>query len=389
MQRRAVLVAGVTWGGVTLLGRAAAWAQQLATCEDRPLGDLVGLVPLHGDRARPTPFGTLVGGPGLDARLFTDLSKLAPDRLITPTAEAFVRTAVPSRLPPTPWTTEAHGFNAALPRLTADAVARDAAPMGAHLIECAGNADPDNFGLLSVAEWDGLPLAQVVRTLGLTPGAHALLVSGVDETAIESRTSNAGASWVFPLDTLDRLGAFLAVRMNGQPLTADHGAPIRLAVPGWYGCSWIKWVNELRLVSADEPTTLQMKEFSLRTHQGRIPALAKDYDAPAIDLAATPIRVEKRRLDGRLQYRIVGIVWGGDRRVDRLAIRFSAGEPPQPFTVCPAPRTHQTWSLWDYWWQPASPGIYNIALTSPDPSIRTRRLDASYYVRRVVIDEVE
>ena len=81
-------------------------------------------------------------------------------------------------------------------------------------------------------------------------------------------------------------------------------------------------------------------------------------------------------------------MWGGDRPVDRLAIRFSAGETPLPFTLCPAPRTHRTWSLWDYRWQPRSPGVYSIALTAADPSIRTRRLDVSFYVRRVVIEEV-
>ena len=69
-------------------------------------------------------------------------------------------------------------------------------------------------------------------------------------------------------------------------------------------------------------------------------------------------------------------------------IRFRAGEQPLPFSVCPAPRTHRIWSLWDYRWRPTEPGLYNIALTAADPSIRTRRLDVSFYVRRVIIDEV-
>ena len=159
-------------------------------------------------------------------------------------------------------------------------------------------------------------------------------------------------------------------------------------VPGWYGCCWIKWVNELRLVGADEPTTLQMMEFSLRTHQGSIPELARDYEPPAIDLAATPIRVEKRRVDGRLQYRIIGIVWGGDRPVDRLAIRFSAGETPQPFTLCPAPRTHRTWSLWDYRWRPQSPGpLHHRPRAPPIPRSARAGWMSRIYVRRVVIDE--
>jgi len=57
-------------------------------------------------------------------------------------------------------------------------------------------------------------------------------------------------------------------------------------------------------------------------------------------------------------------------------------------TICPAPRTHHTWSLWTYRWRPAEPGYYDIALRVADPSVRTRRLDLSFYVRRVRIDEV-
>jgi DMSO/TMAO reductase YedYZ molybdopterin-dependent catalytic subunit len=379
MERRSLLGAGLMWGGVAFLGGTRSIAEHLAAqpCEGAPPGELLGTLPLHGDTARRTPFGNILGGPGLDARRFTDLSDLRPDRLVTPTSEMFIRTVAPPALRLTP----------ALWPLPLDALRRDARPMGAHLIECSGNTDPDNFGLMSVAEWDGVPLSEILATLPNRAGAAAVLVSGVDEHP-PSRSSNPGASWVFPLDALDRLGAFLAVRMNGDRLPPDHGAPVRLVVPGWYGCSWIKWVNDIRFVAADEPVTSQMVEFSLRTHQGGIPKLARDYAAPVIDLAAMPIRVEKRRVNGRLEYRIVGIVWGGDKPVDRLAIRFRAGDAPTAFAICPAPRTHRTWSLWDYRWRPTEPGVYNIALKAADPAIRTRRLDVSFYVRRVVIDEV-
>jgi hypothetical protein len=131
-----------------------------------------------------------------------------------------------------------------------------------------------------------------------------------------------------------------------------------------------------------------MVEFSLRTHQRTIPRRALDYEPPVIDVAATPIRVEKRRVGSRLEYRVVGIVWGGDRPATRLAIRFRAGDTPSTFPVCPPPETQRTWSLWDFRWRPAPPGLYSVALTCPDPSIRTRRLDVSFYVRRVIIDEV-
>ena len=199
-----------------------------------------------------------------------------------------------------------------------------AKPMGAHLFECAGNNNPANFGLMSVAEWDGVPLTTIVSRLKPAHAASALLVAGLDHAERSSADSIPGASWILPLASLPRLGAFLAVRMNREALPADHGKPVRLVVPGWYGCAWIKWVNELRLVSDREPATSQMKEFAGRTHQSARHDLAADYTAPDIQTAATPIRVEKRRVPGGLEYRIVGIVWGG------IEARGSAGHPFWP-----------------------------------------------------------
>jgi DMSO/TMAO reductase YedYZ molybdopterin-dependent catalytic subunit len=377
VNRRTLLRSALTIGGVTFLGGTQRLVEALAaqSCDGSPRGELVDVVSLHGDTARSTPFGQILGGPGLDARRFTDLSRLQSERLITPTAEMFLRTAAPAALDPA----------AAWP-LPIERWQSEARPMGAHLIECSGNTDPDNFGLMSVCEWDGVPLSAVLDSLPGNPGATAVLVSGLDDPE-SSRSSRAGASWVFPLEAVTQTGAFLAFRVNGEPLPRDHGAPMRLVVPGWYGCSWIKWVTEIRLVGPDQPITEQMIEFSLRTHQRTLPALARDYEWPIIDLAAMPIRVEKRRVDGRLEYRVVGIVWGGEKPITHLQIRFRAGDTPTSFALCPTPRTHRTWSLWDYRWRPASPGLYSIALTAADPSIRTRRLDVSFYVRRVLIAE--
>ena len=376
MQRREFVRGALTWGGLSCIAGLSLLEQLAAQTCAPAAGELLSVLRVHGDTGRDTAFGEILGGSGLDARRFTNLSHLSPDRLVTPTRELFLRTAAPTALDlAAPWP------------LPLDRITREARPMGAHLIECSGNTDPDNFGLLSVAEWDGVPLMDVLDAMPRPADAAAVLVSGLDDPQ-PSRSSRPGASWVFPFDAIKRTGAFLAVRVNGERLPRDHGAPLRLVVPGWYGCSWIKWVNEIRFVGADEGVTPQMIEFSLRTHQRTVPQLARDYEAPEIDLAAMPIRVEKRRLDGRIEYLVVGIVWGGDRPVDRLMIRFRAGDPPQPLSICPAPRTHRTWSLWDYRWRPSAPGLYSIALTAADPSIRTRRLDVSFYVRRVFIDDV-
>ena len=259
--------------------------------------------------------------------------------------------------------------------------------MGPHLIECSGNADPNNFGLLSVADWDGVPLADLIARLQPRPGASAVLVEGVDGEASLSGRSLPGASWVLGLDAVKQQGAFLATGMNGGPLTPDHGAPVRLAVPGWYGCAWIKWVSEIRLVGPEEPVTPQMVEFAGRTHQEGEPVLAREYEAPVIDLAATPVRVERRQVGSRIEYRVVGIAWGGSRPPAGLEIRFSSRDSWTPVErLCPSQDAPRTWTVWTHRWRPEAAGTYTISLRCADRTVRTRRLDLFYYSRRVRID---
>jgi sulfite oxidase len=357
-------------------------------CADAAWGPLLGTLPLSRPDGVEQPFGVKLGGPGLDARLITDLSALQPDQLITPNALACVRTEAPAaaRLPGE-WTITVSGQVGDSRGLTLADLTRRARPMGAHLLECSGNNNPANFGLMSVSEYHGVPLADTVARLKPSGVAWGVLVGGMDP-ASQSASSVPGASWIFPLASLRQLGAFLAVRMNGEPLPVDHGGPVRLVVPGWYACTWIKWVNEIRLVDLTEPATSQMREFAARTHQTRAHPLARDYAPAMIQAAAMPVRVEKRRGASGLEYRVVGIVWGGSTPVERLAIRFGANDHWAEFGVCPAPKTSRMWSLWDYRWKPASPGVYDIALKVPDPSVPQRRLDAGYYVREVRVDEV-
>ena len=364
-----------------------AQARSCGTTE--PLGTLLGTVPLFRTGAQVQPFGIKLGGRGLDARLVTDLSRLDRDHLVTPAALAFIRTETPVAA------TRQEGWNVKISGLAGDGyslsiadLTQRARPMGAHLLECSGNNNPANFGLMSVCEWDGVLLSDVLSRLPRSAEATSVVVSGMDHDAGASVDSIAGASWVFPLASIDRLGAFLAVRMNGEPLPHDHGSPVRLVVPGWYGCTWIKWVNGIRLAGAAEPATTQMKEFAGRTHQTARHDLARDYTPADIQTAATAVRVEKRSTQRGLEYRIVGIVWGGEKPVDRLALRFNAKDPWTAFAICPPPTTSRTWWLWDYRWKPSTPGVYDISLSVPDGSIPQRRLDAGYYMRQVRIEEI-
>jgi DMSO/TMAO reductase YedYZ molybdopterin-dependent catalytic subunit len=390
--RRQVIATLAAAGAGTLVepGKILARLAADLPCSAPGASTLIGTLPLFRDRSQAQEFGVKISGKGLDARLITDLSILQPDKLITPNELAYIRTEIPEAAATHqgPWSIAASGMLANPGELPLDDLVRGNRKMGPHLFECSGNANPSNFGLMSVAEWEGFALADVVARLKPTKDATAVLVSGFDHIGQVSQRSIVGASWVYPLASLDKLGAFFATRMNGEPLPGDHGRPVRLVVPGWYGCSWIKWVNEIRLVGPDEPATTQMVEFAGRTHQTDPHKFARDYAPADIQTAATPVRVEKRTGAGGLEYRIVGIVWGGAKVIDRLAIRIGKQGDFVPFSVCPAPKTHTMWSLWEYPWKPTAPGTYDIALKVAAASVPQRRLDSGYYVRQVKIDEV-
>lgn len=351
---------------------------------------LIKTMPLGRLDGRPKPTMHALLGTGLDARQFTDLTTLSAETLITPTERFYIRTAAPSGLPDASrWRIVLGGDERAERALTLGELLPQVQSMGVHLLECAGNNDPANFGLLSAAPWSGVAVAAVLDRLPARLRHGRIRVTGFDDERA-STTSVPGAAWVFTREELEARGAFLATTMNGEPLVAHHGAPVRLVVPNYYGCCAIKWVTRIDAVPADEPATTQMREFSARTHQDGMPRLARDYEPPIVDLAATPVRVEEwstsdERGGERRLYRVVGIRWGGTTPRVALTIRFHHREPFVPVDDCPDAESTTTWSLWSHVWTPSGPGRYQIALQAPDRAIRTRRLDVYYYTREVEI----
>jgi DMSO/TMAO reductase YedYZ molybdopterin-dependent catalytic subunit len=324
----------------------------------------------------------------LDGRLYTSHSALNPGDLVTPTDKFYIRTRASKLLDLSkPWTIRLSTSSEPAGSLAAHEIAREAEQLGLHLMECSGNARPAHFGMLSVADWAGVPIAKLSAQLRPGKDTSRVLISGFDNYTAPSTTSVAGASWIFPWEDLISTGAFLATKMNGQPLTADHGAPVRLVVPGWYGCCSIKWVNEITTVDSDADATSQMQEYASRTHQDGVPKLAREYQAAEVDPIATPIRVEKWLVNGRIKYRVVGLLWGGKKPVKGLEIQFNPDEKWAPVEKI-YQTTADTWKFWTQTWIPEKPGTYEIRLRLDDPTVRARRMTMGYYTRTVEITEV-
>ena len=366
------------------LGDAETGVDGFSECDD-PFagGQLVAVVPFADED--PPVFHTKFQA-GWDGRLYTDLSTLEQDGLIVPPGRFFIRTFEPDlKDVTTDWTLALGGMTETAAGLTLGDLLPRVRPMGVHLLECSGNSRGAAFGLMSACGWEGVPIAEVLALAPPSDTATQVLVEGHDAHSVPSTHSTPGASWVFGLQQLADAGAFVATHMNGEPLRGDHGAPARLLMPGWYGCTNIKWLKSMTYVDDSQPATAQMQEFATRTHQQfPPPELAVDYRPARLDQTAMPVRVERWLIDGQPVYRCIGVMWGGAAPTDRLQLRLGNGAW-EDVSVCPPHTQNATWTLWTHAWPSPPPGRHRILLRIDDPSIATTRLDRRYYLREIDI----
>lgn len=350
---------------------------------DEPAGELLGVLPFlgEGDEAIGRKQGR-----GLASRLAFDLGKLRGHGAVD-NDRLFIRTEAPRGLAErlAGWTVAVRGDVAREQRLTIAALRERATDRGVHLIECSGNARSSGFGMIGAARWSGVGLRELLDDVYAAArpaaGATRIEIGGYDEHRQRDRISWPGCSWIFTRAQL--ADAFLATGMNGAPLPADHGAPLRLIVPGWYGCCQVKWVDRIVFWREGIAASDHMREFAERTHQTGDARVAREYAPARIDTAAMPVRVERWAHEGRVRCRIIGIVWGGTRPVDRLRIRIGS-LPPRPIALR-EPSAPASWRLWVHDWPDPPPGRHAIRLEVPIEGVRTRRLDSGYYTRTIQV----
>ncbi len=386
--RRELLRGGLSLG--TLLAAGCEGPVPPLAEDDGPLtdGSFVEVVPFVGE---PEIAPGVLEGEGWDARRVYDLSQLGPDLAAAAPGEFFVRTAYPDllRVSDASWRVGIEGLvqNPLSLDLT-DLAAREQ-PIGEVLLECSGNSINRRFGLMSAASWSGVRIAELLDLIEPSPGATAVRCVGYDDHSVPSEGghSTPGASWIFPLQRLRDVG-WLATGMHDGPLPPEHGAPVRLLMPGWYGCCSIKWVHTLELVDDTAPSTPQMLEFAGRTGQNGQPALASEFLPATMEHSALPVRVERWEVSGETVYRVIGVLWGGsEARSDLVLVstntRTGRTQRHPVDTVVPGPEG--SWSLFEHLWRPGAGGDRVLAMELEDPAVPTQRLDEGYYARVVAL----
>ena len=141
--------------------------------------------------------------------------------------------------------------------VTLDDLKRRPAVTRAVTLECAGNgranlsprpvSQPWLFEAVGNAEWTGTPLRSLLEAAGPLEGAVEVVFTGIDrgvQGGVEQHYERS-----LTMAEANREEVFLAYAINGQPLPPQHGFPLRLVVPGWYGMTHVKWLRSITVVT--------------------------------------------------------------------------------------------------------------------------------------------
>ena len=244
-------------------------------------------------------------------------------------------------------------------------------------LECAGNGrafltppvggEQWELGAVSTAEWTGVRLAEVLDRAGIKSGAQGVVFRAADRAPDRDSGGASRFERSLTLDEIRQSEVLLAYAMNGQPLPIQHGYPLRLIVPGWYGVAAVKWLTEIEVVghafSGYFQTEKYVYEWQRETSVEREPVrqmrvrslITQPGTGGEVDIGALAVR---------------GLAWSGVAPIARVDVSLD-GDAWQPAQLFGQPST-SCWQRWELLTQISRPGRIALRSRATDRAGRTQ-----------------
>jgi sulfane dehydrogenase subunit SoxC len=260
--------------------------------------------------------------------------------------------------------------------------------------ECAGNgralleprpiSQPWLTGAVGTAEWAGAALRALLDEAGPAPGAIEVLFTGLDR-GVEGGVPQ----WYersLPIDDAE-LG-LLAYEMNGGPLLPQHGFPLRLVVPGWYGMQNVKWLT--RITVLEEPFTGFQNAVGYRMYSADgVPGepitrmLPRSLTAPP---GVPDFMTRQRHLEPG-PVTLTGRAWSGQGPIERVEVSTDGGATFAPAAL-DGPLGPHAWRGWRFDWD-APPGEHVLSSRATDAAGNTQPLEVPWNLKGYANNAVE
>ena len=227
--------------------------------------------------------------------------------------------------------------------------------------ECSGNRGPLN-GLSSNGRWTGVPLRAVLDRAGVQDAAREFVFFGADhgEEEVEFRgrsyTVDQQYGRSLPRDRALSDEPLLAYALQGEPLTAHQGRPLRLLVPGWYGAPNVKFLSEIHVQEDQYLGKYQARWY--RTLKGEMVNGEMKWKETAITKMHLKSYIARVTAIGS-RHRVFGVVLHDGTPLRSVDVKVDEG-PWQPATLDPATSDKYSWKFFNYDWTAATPGEHTI-----------------------------
>ena len=241
-------------------------------------------------------------------------------------------------------------------------------------MECAGNgraalaprpvSQPWLLEAVGNAEWTGTPLAPLLREAGLPGDGREILFTGLD------RGVEGGVAQVYeralPLEEALRDDVLLAYGLNGGPLPPQHGFPLRLLVPGWYGMASVKWLSRIIVLSEPHGGYQNATAYRMRAAEDDPGTPVSRIEPRALMVPpGVPDFMTRRRFAEPGAQTIEGRAWSGHGAIDRVEVSVDGGATWHPAQL----GDERGWRAWSFAWD-AEPGEHVLCCRAFDTTGR-------------------
>ena len=240
-------------------------------------------------------------------------------------------------------------------------------------LECAGNSRssvlPPCEGMLwghggvGCATWTGVSVRDILANTEDISEESEVLFLGDDEGRPHGTGPVERYGMSIPIEKVLNPDTILAYNMNGVALPEDHGYPIRLVVPGWYGMTSVKWVSEIRLVPRPHKGFYQDKYYVFVTDGPETYETNPRVDVIKVKSLITSVKRGQQIPSGK--HVIEGKAWSGYGKITRVEFSPDNGRTWLPGEV-DSSDSRYGWSAWKCVWNADVKGRYLIAVKATD-----------------------
>ena len=238
--------------------------------------------------------------------------------------------------------------------------------------ECSGNSARAQQGLSSNGRFTGVRLRDVLRRIGVDDKAREVVFLGADkgneDVVFRQNTLKVQQQFArsITLENAMKPEPLLAYALNGQPLRRDHGFPVRVVMPGWYGVANVKWLSEIRMQENRFLGNYQARWYRTVRAVGGTGELT-DPETQFLETEVTKLNLKsviaRVRKTGNM-HQVLGFVLNDGTPLRSVEVKVDDG-PWQRATLDPA-NTQYSWKLFTYRWEGATPGEHTLVSRATD-----------------------